>query len=97
MFVDVGRFLAPIVAMGTLEPWLLAALVGQVSVQRVLLAVGAGAVRARELLRPKVIVKVREWRLGPEFADSLDLAASDTDVEPEHGERGRIWNETGSG
>lgn len=56
VLVDVGRFLASVLAMGTLETWLLAALVSQMTVQRGFLAVGTGAVRTRELLRLKVIV-----------------------------------------
>lgn len=65
VLVDVGRLLAPILAMWTLESRLLAALVGQVSVQRVFLAVGTGTVRTRELLLIVIVYIGLTRRSGP--------------------------------
>lgn len=68
VLVDVRRLLAPVIAVWTLEPRLLAAFVGQMPVQGVLLAVDTRTVRTGELLRSIVavrIVYVGEWRSGP--------------------------------
>lgn len=62
VLVDVGRLLAPVLAVRALEPRLLPALVGEVSVQRVLLAVGAGTIWTGELLVP---IAIGVWRSGP--------------------------------
>lgn len=65
VLVDVGRLLAPILAVWTLEPRLLTALVSQMSIQRVFLAVGTGTIRTRELLLIVIVYIGLTRRSGP--------------------------------